>query len=74
MSATHDRDTMTKLADAAAGTSIAGFGLSLAAASEVVTLIAGIVAILAGLSAVWFHTEKALAVRQKRLRDQGESS
>ncbi len=57
-----------KVADAAAGTSIAGFAVSYATASEAVTLVAGVVAIAAGLAAVWVHVEKAMQIRRQRLR------
>ncbi len=57
---------ITKVADAAAGTSIAGFAISWAHAGEVVTVVAGSVAIIAGLAATWFHVEKALQIRRER--------
>lgn len=59
-------DELIKVADAAAATSIAGFAISWAHAGEVVTVVAGAVAILAGLAASWFHIEGALARRRDR--------
>ena len=64
----------TKVADAAAGTAIAGFAISWAHAGEVVTVVAGVVAIIAGLAAAWFHIEKALQIRRLRKRSQERSS
>jgi len=60
------QEQITKVADAAAGTSIAGFAISWAHAGEVVTVVAGVVAIIAGLAAAWFHIEGALARRRER--------
>jgi hypothetical protein len=57
---------VTKVADAMAGTAIAGFAISWAHAGEIVTVVAGAVAIIAGLAAAWFHIERALQIRRDR--------
>ena len=63
-----DHTEILKVADAAAGSSIALFGVSLVALSSWVTIVAGAVAIIAGLAAAWFHIEGALQKRRQRKR------
>ena len=61
-----NQDEIVKTADTLAGGSILAWFVSLSHASEVVALIAGIVAIIAGCAATWFHVEKALETRRRR--------
>lgn len=49
---------MVRVADAGAATSIALFGVSLATWNEIVQIIAGLVAIFAGLAAGAYHISK----------------
>ena len=61
-----NEDQIAKMADAAAGTAIAGFAISWTNASEAVTIVAGIFAAIAGGAAAWFHVERALQIRRQR--------
>lgn len=61
-----NQDEVIKLADAGAGGSIVAWMVSHLGSGEAVTTIAGIVAIVAGLAATWFHIERALDLRRQR--------
>lgn len=60
-------NAITKIADSAAGGAIALVaGVTIADVSDVVTIFAGIVAMIAGLAAAWFHIEGAIQKRRIR--------
>lgn len=56
-----------QIADAAAGTAIATWlGLSLGEWDAVIHIVAGIVAIIAGGAATWYHIRKGLEIERRR--------
>ncbi len=59
-------DQVAKAADIAAITSGGGFLTTIAATSEIVQIIAGLVAIVAGVLAGAFHIERIRALRRER--------
>lgn len=57
-----------KVADtAAAGSSFLAGAVWIAELAPILTVAATIVAIVAGAGAAWFHVEKAMALRKKRI-------
>lgn len=67
MQKTMPTDNVVKIADATAGAAAVGFGISMAAAAEIVTIVAGAFAILAAMASAWFHIERAIALRHARI-------
>lgn len=60
----------TKTADALAGTSVMLVaGMTVAEINEVVQLIGGVVAIGAGLAAIWYHIAKIRILRRRGSAD-----
>ena len=53
-----------KAADALAATSITFFGIALADLNTIVSIIAGCVAIIAGITAAWYHITKTLQLKK----------
>lgn len=53
-------------AKTATGLSVGGAGASLLVANEVIQIVAGIVAIVAGLAAAWWHFERIYDAHVKR--------
>jgi len=56
-------DQITKVADIGAAISIGGFSLTLHAANEIVQLLAGLVAIVAGIAAAVFHIKRIRSLK-----------
>lgn len=64
-----------QLADAAAGTAIATWlGLSLGEWDSIVHIVAGIVAIIAGGAATWYHIRKGMEIERRRKNDEAPKS
>ncbi len=62
--------TKEQLADAAAGLSVATFlGLSLADWNELVHILAGVVAIVAGVAAATFHIARTKHLKQTDMKE-----
>jgi len=59
----HTQAVAAKTATAISG---GGFLTSIASANEVIQLIAGIVAVVAGVAAAWWHFERIYDARSKR--------
>lgn len=66
-----DTTEIVRVADVAAGTSIGGFAISYAHASQTVTIVAGIIASITGICAAWVYIEKGLQLRRQRKRREG---
>jgi len=63
----------TKTADTLAATSITIFaGVSIAQLNEVVQLIGGVVAIGAGIAAIWYHVTKTRILKRTGLPPKGD--
>lgn len=56
-------------AKAATVVSAAGAGTSLVAVNEFIQILAGVVAVIAGIAAAWWHFERIYDVHQERKRD-----
>lgn len=62
-----------KTADAAAaGSAFLAGSAWIADVEPYITTLAGLVAIIAGAFAAWYHFERAASMRRKRMRDEGE--
>jgi len=60
---------ITKVADIGATISIGGFGITLHAANEWVQILAGLVAIIAGIAAAIFHIKRIIALNKQENDD-----
>lgn len=56
---------VTKAADIGAGISIGGFGVTLHSANEWIQIVAGLVAIVAGIAAAVFHIKRIRALNKQ---------
>lgn len=63
-----NEDQVIKAADTVAGGAAVAAGISWAAAANMVAVVAGIFAIFAACASAWFHVERALALRDARLK------
>lgn len=62
----HRTDIAVRMADTAAGGAIVtAIGLSIADIDHLVSIGAGVVAIIAGLCAAWYHWKKAREIGRK---------
>lgn len=61
----HAQSVVAKTATAA---SVGGAGVSIVAANEIIQLIAGVVAIVAGIGAAWWHFERIYDTHDERKR------
>lgn len=61
-------------AKTATAISAAGAGTSLVAANELLQLVAGVVAIVAGVAAAWWHFERIYDARAERKRRRDNDS
>lgn len=62
----HNYTQLTKVADIGAGVSIGGFTLTLESTNEVVQIVAGLVAIVAGIAAAVFHIKRTIALNKAK--------
>lgn len=60
-----NKNTTDQLADTAAGVSVVAFGLTLAQWESIVSIGAGIVAIIAGAAAAWYHISRTRQLNDK---------
>ena len=70
-----NEQTQQMAADTAAGVSVASAGYAwLGTANEVVQLAAGLVAIVAGAAAAWWHFERIKETRSRRAKRDDDRS
>lgn len=59
--------------DIGAGATAAGFGMSLATANELIQLVAGVLAVIAGAFSVYWHIRRWRGEAQRRGKDHHET-
>lgn len=61
----HHYDHLLRQADFAAATSVASVGVTVSIVNEWVQLVAGVVAIVTGLAALYFHVERIILMKKE---------
>jgi hypothetical protein len=71
---TQHYDHLLRQADVAAATSAASVGVTISIVNEWVQVIAGLVAIVSGLAALYFHIERTVLMKKEVKHDSEDKS